>query len=82
MALLEDLADELAKETLEAGELMGDSEYYREVAKLLGTSSTTMEEAFLTSIRFRLAARRGHAFVKQSLATYKKANTPKSGENG
>ncbi|WP_380052022.1 hypothetical protein ACFE33_07950 [Falsihalocynthiibacter sp. SS001] len=68
MGVLEDLADGLAKDALDAGDALGDNEYYREVAKVIGASSTTLEEAFLTSIRIRLAERRGRAFLKSSLS--------------
>lgn len=68
MGVLEDLADELARDALDAGETLKQDEFYREVAKVLGASSTTLEETFLTSIRIRLAERRGREFLNKSLA--------------
>lgn len=72
MGVLEDLADELARDALDAGDAMGEDEYYREVAKVLVASSTTLEETFLTSIRIRLAERRGRIFLDKTLADFAK----------
>lgn len=75
MGVLEDLGDELARDALDAGDTMGEDEYYREVAKVLGASSTTLEETFLTSIRIRLAERRGREFLDKSLANFANGKT-------
>ncbi|AML52916.1 hypothetical protein AB9F29_02450 [Falsihalocynthiibacter sp. S25ZX9] len=72
MGVLDDLADELARDALDAGDRMGQNEYYREVAKVLSESSATLEETFLTSIRIRLAERRGRAFLTESLSDFAK----------
>jgi hypothetical protein len=72
MALTDDLADELARETIIAMERLNNDRLYVEVAKVLGASSTTMQEAYLTSIRVRLAERRGRLFLE---ATVKAAET-------
>jgi hypothetical protein len=67
MALTDDLADELARETIIAMERLNNDRLYVEVAKVLGASSTTMQEAYLTSIRVRLAERRGRLFLEASV---------------
>ncbi|MCO6381935.1 MAG: hypothetical protein JXQ91_03885 [Vannielia sp.] len=68
MGVLEDLADELAKDTIANAARLGDEdEVIRAVAKKLGTSSTTMEETFMTSIRVRLAERRARAFLTKQI---------------
>ncbi len=72
MGVLEDLADELARETLEGAAKVGLDQHetddlVKDVAKSLGASSTTLEETYLTSIRIRLAERRGRAFLIKSL---------------
>jgi len=36
-----------------------------EVAAIIGASSTTLEEAFLTSIRVRMAEQRARAFLME-----------------
>ena len=55
MSITETLADDLARDTILAMEHLGDDRLYAEVAKVLGASSTTLQEAYLTSIRVRLA---------------------------
>ena len=72
MALTDDLADELARETIIAMEKLGDDRLYAEVSKVLGETSTTLQEAFMTSIRVRLAERRGRRFLE---ATVRAAET-------
>ncbi len=68
MGLLEDLTDKLADDTLNAVEDTGDETLIRKVAAELGSSSPTMEEAFMTSIRFRSAERRARRFLEKTLA--------------
>ena len=60
MALLDDLADELARDVLDALDELGDDRFYEKVAKSVGELSPTLQETFMTSIRLRLAERRGH----------------------
>jgi hypothetical protein len=67
MALTEDLADALARDVLARQDELGDDRFYEKVARVIGTSSPTLEEAFLTSIRIRLAERRGRAFLEAAL---------------
>ncbi len=66
------LADDLARDTIEAMERLDNDRLFVEVGKVLGASSTTLQEAFLTSIRVRLAERRGRVFLE---ATVKAAET-------
>jgi len=42
-----------------------------EVAAVLGASSQTMEEAFVTAIRTRLAAAQGRDFMAKALAAHR-----------
>ncbi|WP_417526087.1 hypothetical protein [Marinovum sp.] len=70
MGVTEDLADDLAREAIEAAELTGDETLINEMAAHMGTSSTTTEEAFLTAVRVRLAAKRGRQFLEQRLRAY------------
>lgn len=67
MDLTQGLADALARDTIDAMERLGDDRLYVEVGKVLGASSTTLQEAFLTSIRVRLAERRGRVFLEATL---------------
>ncbi len=73
MGVLEDLADRLAKDALDASEELNDEGILTEVAKQLGATSTTMEETYLTSIRIRLSERRARRFLESTL---RKAKDP------
>ncbi|MBW6505623.1 MAG: hypothetical protein K0B00_02600 [Rhodobacteraceae bacterium] len=85
MGLLEDLADKLAEDTLDAMEATGSDRLYIDVGKVLGTSSPTMQETFLTSIRIRLAERRGRQFLETTVAALQAGaaapEAPKGGES-
>ncbi len=63
MSLVEDLANKLAADVLKVQDELGNDRFYMEVAKELAASSTTLEEAFLTSIRVRLSERRARDFI-------------------
>ena len=71
MAVVDDLADELAKDVLVAQDEMSNDRFYLEVAKVLSTLSPSMEEGFLTAIRVRLAERRGRDFLDKRLAAHR-----------
>lgn len=68
MALLDDLADELARDVLDALDELGDDRFYEKVAKSVGELSPTLQETFMTSIRLRLAERRGRRTLDLALA--------------
>ncbi|MBT0956708.1 hypothetical protein IV417_04870 [Alphaproteobacteria bacterium KMM 3653] len=65
MALLDELADELAIDALRIAEENGDERLVRDVAASLGMSSPTMEETFMTCVRVRSAAIRARRFLEQ-----------------
>lgn len=67
MGVVEDLGDELARQALDAMAELDDDRYFYEVAKVVGASSPTLQEAFLTSMRIRLAAQRGTKFIEDTL---------------
>ena len=67
MGVLEDLADALAKDAIDASEKLGSDDIITAVAKQLGATSTTMEETYLTSIRIRLSERRARRFLEEQL---------------
>ena len=67
MALIDDLADNLARDTIEAMEKFGNDRLYVDVSRVLGASSTTLQEAYLTSIRLRLAEGRGRKFLEAAI---------------
>lgn len=68
MGVAEDLADALARDVIAAAEELGDDTLIDEVAKALGQSSTTTEEAFMTSVRVRIAERRARRALEAAVA--------------
>jgi len=70
MDMLERVADELAKEVLELSEATGNLDLADEVKKIIGTSSTTLEEAYLTAVRVRRAEKR----ALEHLAEFRRKN--------
>ena len=72
MAVVDDLADDLARDVLIAQDEMGNDRFYMEVAKVLSTLSPSMEEGFLTAIRVRLAERRGREFLNMRVDHFRK----------
>ncbi len=67
MGVVEDLGDALAIETLKAMEELDNDRFHNEVSRVVGASSPTLQEAFLTSMRIRMAAERGRKFVEATL---------------
>ena len=67
MALLEDLADALAHDVMAAQVEIGNDRLFMDVGKVLGTSSPSLQEAFLTSCRLRMAEQRGRKFLEDTL---------------
>ncbi|MBR9649903.1 hypothetical protein [Thalassovita aquimarina] len=67
MGVAEDLADALARDTIEAAEALNDDNLIDQVAKQIGASSQTTQEAFLTAVRVRLAEKRARKFLEGRL---------------
>ena len=63
-----ELANQMAEECLAVQRETGQERLFMEVAAVLGASSQTMEEAFVTAIRTRLAAAQGRDFMAKALA--------------
>jgi|TARA_B110000977_G_scaffold191084_1_gene262732 hypothetical protein len=63
MALTEDMADEIAQLALADEKRSGDETIIAQVAEILGASSQTLQEAFLTSDRVRRAERRARELL-------------------
>ncbi|MCK0151034.1 hypothetical protein MWU54_13420 [Marivita sp. S6314] len=64
MSMVDELAEKLADDTLKAMKHLNDDRFFMEVASELAAASTTLEEAYLTAIRVRLAERKARAFIK------------------
>ena len=66
MTALQDLADQLAEDVLAAETELDDDRFYEKIAKVLMAASPTFQEAFMTSVRVRLAERRGREFLEKA----------------
>lgn len=58
MPMIEDIADSVAKRTMEAIARTGDEHLEAKVKAEIGASSPTLEEAFATAMRIRKAEKR------------------------
>jgi hypothetical protein len=68
MTALQNLADQLAEDVLAAETELDDDRFYEKIARVLMAASPTFQEAFMTSVRVRLAERRGREFLEKALA--------------
>ena len=64
MGIVEDLADGLAKDAIDVAEALGDPTVLEKISKLLGDTSTTTQEAYLTAVRVRLAEQRARKYIQ------------------
>lgn len=71
MGVIEDLADALAKDTLEAADEMNDPNLVDEVSGVILAQSQTLQEAFMTAIRVRRSERAGRKFLASRIAAAK-----------
>jgi hypothetical protein len=63
MGIVEDVADELALESLKIINATGDDTFVKRIAETIGGSSQTMEEAYLTAVRVRRAEQRARELL-------------------
>ena len=70
MGVTEDLADALAKDVIDAEKTLGLEEgtLTNEISQVIGASSTTTQEAFLTAMRVRRAEQRARKYLEAKLA--------------
>ncbi|MEP1519148.1 hypothetical protein [Ascidiaceihabitans sp.] len=68
-----DMANKLAEECLAVQKETGDDRLFMQVGDVLGASSQTLEEAFLTAIRTRMAEISGRRFLAQKLKAHRDA---------
>ncbi|NIY78741.1 MAG: hypothetical protein HWE33_16550 [Rhodobacteraceae bacterium] len=71
MGIMEDIADDLAKETIAALDIVGTDELIQDVARVIGASSITTQEAFLTAARVRLSEARARQYLHKRIAEAK-----------
>jgi hypothetical protein len=67
MSALQLMADKLADDVLAAEQELGDDRFVEKVSQVLLAASPTFQEAFMTSIRVRLAERRGRTYLEAAL---------------
>jgi hypothetical protein len=65
MRVVEELADNLAKDEIELANKLGNDDIIYETAKVLVATSSTMEEAYMTSIHVRLTEQRARRFLEE-----------------
>jgi len=65
------LAAQLAEDTMKVMDETGDERFFVEVGDVLGAASQSLEEAFLTEIRVRLAERKARQFVVKRLTQHR-----------
>ena len=75
MSVLEDMGDALARDVIAAMEELGDERFYDKISKVLLDASPTMQEAFLTAYRVRVAEKRGRAFIEAALKAKREGGT-------
>jgi hypothetical protein len=75
MSVLEDMGDQLARDVIAAMEELNDPTFFDKVSKVLLDSSPTMQEAFLTAYRVRIAEKRARAFVEAALKARRDGGT-------
>ena len=68
-----EMANKLAEECLAVQSEVGNDRLFMEVGDVLGASSQTLEEAFLTAIRTRMANDSGRRFLAQKIKAHRAA---------
>ncbi len=68
MSVLEELADALARDVIQAAQDLGDEEIIAEIGRVIGASSTTTQEAYMTAVRVRLSEQRARRALAERIA--------------
>lgn len=76
MSKLDEMAEQLAEECIAVQEEIGDERLFVRMGEVIGASSQTMEEAFLSAVRTRIAFDKGRHFLADKLHAYQQANPP------
>jgi hypothetical protein len=71
-AVVIELANKLAEECLAVQAETGEERLFMEVGEVLGASSQTLEEAFLTAIRTRMANDKARGFLARKLREHRR----------
>lgn len=70
---IDTLAAKLAEDTMKVMDQTGQDRLYVEVGNVLAAASQSLEEAYLTEVRVRLAERTARKFLMSKLKTAKPA---------
>ena len=81
MSVLDDMGDALARDVLAAMVELEDDKLADKMSKILLDASPTMQEAFLTAYRVRVAEMRGRKFVESLLKAKREGTAPPPGPN-
>lgn len=71
MGVTEDLADDLATQVIRYIDASGDEQVVNDIVKVLGATSQTAEEAFLTSMRVRRANMKARTLLAERVKAFK-----------
>jgi hypothetical protein len=63
MSRVDDIAEKLAEDALDYEQRSGNSSVVTEVSKIIGASSSTLQDAFLTAVRVRRAEALARAYL-------------------
>jgi hypothetical protein len=74
-AVVIEMANKLAEECLAVQSEVGDDRLFMKVGDVLGASSQTLEEAFLTAVRTRMANDAARRFLAQRLKAHRAAQS-------
>jgi hypothetical protein len=75
--LAQELAEQLAIDTVNAADKLGDETLTETIAKSVGASSPTTEELFRTAVRTIVAERRARRLLQEKLAVITAPPPPK-----
>lgn len=79
MGVVEDMGDQLARDVIAAMEETGDERLHEKISKVLLDASPTMQEAFLTAYRVRVAEQRGRKFLDAVLKAKREGTAAPAG---
>ena len=79
MGVVEDMGDQLARDVIAAMQETGDDKLHDKISKVLLDASPTMQEAFLTAYRVRVAEMRGRKFLEAVLKAKREGSAAPAG---
>ncbi len=72
---LQAMANKLAEDCIAVQDKIGEERLFMELGTVLGAASQTLEEAFITAVRTRMAERQGRAFLAGKLREFQTAQS-------